>query len=75
MGDVFYLFKKSASNKLPPFPRERIESWTREINYNELLAIVVVLDEKERKRIIGSTSLKLNSQKPLRQKLSWVYYS
>ena len=62
------LSKKSASNLLPPFPRERIESWTREINYNEVLAIVAVLTETDNKRIIGSTSLKFNSHEALKHK-------
>ena len=55
------LSKKSASNLLPPFSRELIESWTSEINYNEVLAIVAVLTENDNKRIIGSTSLRFNS--------------
>ncbi|WGM89507.1 MAG: GNAT family protein [Candidatus Bathyarchaeum tardum] len=62
------LSKKSASYLLPPFPRDRIENWTNEIDYDELLAIVAVLTEKDKQRIIGSTSLKFNSQKPLKHK-------
>ena len=62
------LSKKSASNLLPPFPRERIESWTSEINYNEVLAIVAELNEKDNKRIIGSTSLRFNSAEALKHK-------
>ena len=58
------LSKKSASNLLPPFPRDRIESWTTEIDYDNVLAVVAVLTEKEdHKRIIGTTSLRFNSQK------------
>ncbi|MCW8802311.1 MAG: GNAT family N-acetyltransferase [Candidatus Bathyarchaeota archaeon] len=60
------LSKKSASYLLPPFSRERIESWTSEIDYDEVLAIVAVLQEKDNKRIIGTTSLRFNSQKPLK---------
>jgi putative acetyltransferase len=62
------LSKKSASNLLPPFPRERIEGWTSEIDYNEILAIVALLNTKNNKRIIGTTSLRFNSQKALKHK-------
>ena len=62
------LSKKSASNLLPPFSRELIESWTSEINYKEVLAIVAVLTETDNKRIIGSTSLRFNSQEALKHK-------
>ena len=62
------LSKKSASYLLPPFPRDRIESWTTDIDYDDVLAIVAVLPEKDNKRIIGSSSLKFNSQEPLKHK-------
>ena len=62
------LSKESASNLLPPFPRERVENWTSNINYNEVLAIVAVIAEKDRQRIIGSTSLKFNPQETIRHK-------
>lgn len=62
------LSKKSASYLLPPFPRDRVESWTTDIDYDDVLAIVVVLNENGNKRIIGSTSLKFNSQIPLKHK-------
>lgn len=54
------LSKESESNLLSPFPRERIEGQTSNINYDEVLAIVAVTEEG--KRIIGSTSLKLSPQ-------------
>jgi L-phenylalanine/L-methionine N-acetyltransferase len=62
------LSKKSATHLLPPFPRDRIESWTTDIDYDKLLAIVAVLTEKDNKRIIGSISLKFNAQEPLKHK-------
>ena len=62
------LSKESASNLLPPFTRERVEGWTHDINYNEVLAIVAVIEEENGKRIIGSTSLKFNPQKALKHK-------
>ncbi|UCC58317.1 MAG: hypothetical protein JSW14_08250 [Candidatus Bathyarchaeum sp.] len=62
------LSKESVSNLLPPFTRERVESWTSNINYNELLAIVAVIEEENEKRIVGDASLKFNSQEALRHK-------
>jgi len=62
------LSKKSASYLRPPFPQDRVESWTTDIDYDEVLAIVAVLTENDNKRIIGSTSLKFNSQEPLKHK-------
>ncbi|PVX25143.1 MAG: hypothetical protein CW691_05510 [Candidatus Bathyarchaeum sp.] len=50
--------KESLTNLLPPFTRNRIENWTEEIDYDELLAIVAVVDEKDSKRIIGTSSLR-----------------
>jgi putative acetyltransferase len=62
------LSEKSLSNLVPPFTRERIESWTRNINYNEVLAIVAVVEEKNEQRIVGSASLKFNPQETLKHK-------
>ena len=52
----------TVSNLIPTFTRERIENWTSNINYNEVLAIVAVTREKNMQRIVGSASLKFNSQ-------------
>ena len=38
--------KKSLSNLVPPFTRERIENWTSNINYDKVLTIVAVINEK-----------------------------
>jgi len=62
------LSEESASNLIPPFTRERVESWTRNINYDEVLAIVAVVEEKSGQRIIGSASLKFNQQEALKHK-------
>jgi len=62
------LSEESASNLLPPFTRERVESWTRNINYNKVLAIVALIEEKNEQRIIGSASLKFNPQETLKHK-------
>jgi len=62
------LSEESASNLTPPFTRERVESWTSNINYDEVLAIVVIIEEKSEQRIIGSASLKFNQQEALKHK-------
>ena len=54
------LSEDSLSNLIPPFTRERIEGWTSNINYDEVLAIVAVIKEKNKQRIVGSASLKFN---------------
>jgi len=56
------LSEKSLSNLVPPFTRERIESWTSNINYDEVLTIVAVIKEKNEQQIVGSASLKFNPQ-------------
>lgn len=62
------LSKESVSNLLPLFTRERVESWTCNIDYNEALAIVAIVDEENEQRIIGSASLKFNPQEALKHK-------
>jgi putative acetyltransferase len=62
------LSEESASNLLPPFTRERVEKWTSNINYNQVLAIVAVVEEKSEQQIIGSASLKFNPQEALKHK-------
>jgi len=62
------LSKESVSNLLPPFTREHVESWTRNIKYNQVLAIVAVIEEKNEQRIIGAVSLKFNPQEALKHK-------
>ena len=54
------LSEDSVSNLIPPFTRERIEGWTNNINYNEVLAIVAVIGEESEQKIIGDASLKFN---------------
>lgn len=60
--------KKTHRTWLPPFTREWVEGWTSNINYNEVLAIVAFVEEKNEQRIIGSASLKFNSQEALKHK-------
>ena len=52
------LSENSASNLIPPFTRKRIESWTSNIDYEKVLAIVAVI--KKEKRIIADASLEFN---------------
>jgi hypothetical protein len=47
------LSEESASNLIPPFTRERVESWTNNINYDEVLAIVAVVEKESGQKIIG----------------------
>jgi len=47
---------------IPQFTRELVECWTLNIDYNEVLAIVAVVEEENEQLIIGSTSLKFNPQ-------------
>ena len=60
--------KKSLSNLVPPFTRERIENWTSNINYDKVLTIVAVIEEKSEQQIVGSASLKFNPQEIFRHK-------
>jgi putative acetyltransferase len=62
------LAEESVSNLIPPFTRERVESWTSDIDYNKVLAIVAIINENNRNRIVGSASLKFNQQKALNHK-------
>jgi putative acetyltransferase len=53
---------------VPPFTRERIEGWTSKINYDEVLAIVAVSDERNEQQIVGVASLKLDLQEVFKHK-------
>lgn len=52
------LSEATISNLVPPFPRERIEGWTSNINPDVVLAIAAVVEEEGVKRVIGVSSLK-----------------
>ena len=62
------LSKESLENLVHPFTRERIESWTSNIDYNKNLPILALIQEGGRERIIGSASLSFNSQEAVRHK-------
>ena len=54
------LSESSVSNLIPPFTRERIEGWTTNIDYDEVLTIVALVKENYHQRIVGSASLKFD---------------
>jgi len=62
------LSEESLSNLVPPFTRERIEGWTSNIDYDEVLAIVAVVEEKNEQRIVGVASLNFNPQEVFKHK-------
>lgn len=62
------LSEKSLSNLVPPFTRERIEGWTSNIDYDKVLTIVAVIEEKNEQRIIGSAALVFNKQEIFRHR-------
>jgi RimJ/RimL family protein N-acetyltransferase len=57
------LSEATVSNLIPPFTRERVEGWTRNIDYNKVLAIVAVTGDE---RIVATASLQFNPQEVLR---------
>ena len=62
------LSEKSLSNLVPPFTRERIEGWTSNIDYDKVLALVAVIDEKNGQRIVGSASLSFDAREIFKHK-------
>jgi RimJ/RimL family protein N-acetyltransferase len=59
------LSETTISNLIPPFTRERIEGWTKDIDYDKVLAIVAVTANG---RIVANASLQFNPQEVLRHK-------
>ncbi|UCD96971.1 MAG: GNAT family N-acetyltransferase [Candidatus Bathyarchaeota archaeon] len=51
------LSKQSSNNLIPPFTRDRIESWTANIDYERHLTILALIREGDRERVIGSATL------------------
>ena len=62
------LSEDSVSNLIPPFARDRIEEWTSNIDYDKVLAIVAVIEEKGEQQIIGDASLEFNSYEDSKHK-------
>jgi ribosomal protein S18 acetylase RimI-like enzyme len=59
------LSEATVSNLIPPFTRERVEGWTKDIDYSKVLAIVAVTANG---RIVANASLQFNPQEVLRHK-------
>jgi putative acetyltransferase len=62
------LSKKSLANLVKPFTRERIKSWTSNIDYDKNLPILALIQEGRKQRIIGSASLSFHSAEAFRHK-------
>lgn len=62
------LSKASLNNLLLPFTRERVESWTSNIDYDKNLAILALVHERKERRVIGSSSLSFHSAESSRHK-------
>ena len=62
------LSETSLLNLIPPYTRERIESWTNNIDFNDGLTVVAVVEETGGQRIVGSASLKFNAQEAFKHK-------
>jgi putative acetyltransferase len=66
------LSETSISNLIPPYTRERIEGWTSNIDFNDVLTIVAVVEEMGVPRIVGSASLKFNAQEVFKHKAEFA---
>ncbi|MCK4933402.1 GNAT family N-acetyltransferase [Candidatus Bathyarchaeota archaeon] len=62
------LSDESLSNLVLPFSRERIESWTGNIDYDKNLPILALISEYGRQRIIGTASLSFGQSESLKHK-------
>ena len=62
------LSENSLSNLIPPFTREMIEGWTSNIDYDKVLAIVALIEEDSKQRIVGDASLEFNSSEQSKHK-------
>lgn len=63
------LSEATVSNLIPPFTRERVEGWTKNIDYDKVLAIVAVTADG---RIVANASLQFNPQEALRHKAEFA---
>jgi len=62
------LSDESLGNLMLPFTRQRIESWTSNIDYDKNLPILALIREEGKERIIGSASLSFNQAEALKHK-------
>jgi putative acetyltransferase len=59
------LSEATVSNLMPPFTRERVEGWTKNIDYSKVLAIAALTGDA---RIVATASLQFNLQEALQHK-------
>ncbi|MFA5365261.1 MAG: GNAT family protein [Candidatus Bathyarchaeia archaeon] len=60
--------KESISCLLPPIPRDVVETWVDNIDYDLVLPIVALVTDNGKQKIIASGILRLNEHIPLRHK-------
>jgi putative acetyltransferase len=56
------LSKKSLRFLVLPFPRERVERWTSNINYDKVLPILAIVKQEGKTRVVASASLVFSEQ-------------
>jgi putative acetyltransferase len=66
------LSETSISNLILPYTRERVEGWTSNIDFSDVLTIVAVTKEKDVQRIVASASLKFNAQEVFKHKAEFA---
>jgi RimJ/RimL family protein N-acetyltransferase len=62
------LSKASLDNLVEPFTRERIEGWTKNIDYDKNLPVLAMVEEEKKARIVGAASLSFYSTEANRHK-------
>jgi RimJ/RimL family protein N-acetyltransferase len=55
------LSERSLHFLVNPFPRERIEHWTSNINYEKALPILAIVEEAGNPRVVGVASLEFHN--------------
>jgi putative acetyltransferase len=66
------LSQATLSNLIPPYTRERIESWTSNVDANYGVFIVAVIEENGKDRIVGNASLKFQPQEVFKHKCDFA---
>ena len=62
------LSKESLRFLVHPFTKERIEDWTKHIDYEKNLPILALVEEEDRERVVGSVSLHFHSLEAVKHK-------
>lgn len=69
LWDMFStLSKESLRFLVHQFTKERIENWTKYIDYEKSLPILALIQEEDRERVIGSASLHFHSLEAVKHK-------